>query len=121
MSKANWFNTRKGAFDLRTKVLTNESTYTVRVGGTSDNFIIDRVIEVVTTASGNNLTIIVPDGVYPGQELLIILKTLGHDETVTVTASTGDSCAMSAAGDFVSYEWIDSVVSGWQIVHGQKD
>jgi hypothetical protein len=121
MSSANFFNTMDKAFDLRTKVLTNKATYTVKVGSVSDNFVVDRVIEVVTTASGNNLVITVPNGEYPGQKLLIILKTLGDDETVTVTTTTGDDCAMSAAGDFVSLEWIDDTVSGWQIVHSQVD
>ena len=120
-SPFNFFNTEKRAFDLRTLVLTNESTYTVRVGAASNNFVVDRVIEVVTTADGNNLTLTVPNGEFPGQKLLIVLKTQGDDETVTVTTTTGDDCAMSAAGDFVSYEWIDSAVSGWQIVHSQVD
>jgi len=121
MSAFNHFNTLQRAFELRTKVLTNESTYTVKVGSTSNNFQVDRVIEVVTVADGNDLVITVPDGEYPGQQLLIVLKTLGDDETVTVTTTSGDDCAMSAAGDFVSMEWIDSAVSGWQIVHSQVD
>ena len=121
MSAFNYFNTREKAFDMRTLVLTNEATYTVKVGSTSDNFQVDRVIEVVTTTGGNNLVITVPDGEYPGQQLLMILKTLGHDETVTITTTTGDDEAMSAAGDFVSMEWIDSAVSGWQTVHKQAD
>ena len=121
MSSFNWFSTENKAFDLRTKVLTNEATYTIRVGSSSDNFVVDRVIEVVTTASGNNLVLTVPDGEYPGQCLLIVLKTLGDNETVTVTTTSGDDVAMSSAGDFVSMEWIDSAVSGWQTVHSQVD
>lgn len=121
MSAFNFFNTMDKAFDLRTKVLTNESAYTVKVGSVANNFVADRVIEVVTTADGNDLTITVPNGEYPGQQLLIVLKTLGDDETVTVTTTTGDDVAMSSAGDFVSYEWIDSSVSGWQTVHSQVD
>lgn len=121
MSAFNWFDTEKKAFDLRTKVLTNAATYTVKVGAVSDNFVVDRVIEVVTVKDGNDLVITVPDGEYPGQRLLIVLKTLGEDETVTVTTTTGDDVAMSAAGDFVSLEWIDSSVSGWQVVHSQVD
>lgn len=121
MSAFNWFDTRRKAFELRTKVLTNAATYSVKVGSVANNFVVDRVIEVVTTASGNNLVISLGDGVYPGQKLLIILKTLGHDETVTITANLGDSEGLSSAGDFVSYEWIDDTVSGWQVVHSQKD
>lgn len=120
MSKANHFSTRKGAFELRTKVLTNQSTYTVKVGSTSDMLIVDRVIEVVTITDGNNLVLTVPDGLYAGQKLLIILKTLGDNETVTVTTTTGDDVAFSSAGDFVGFEWIDAV-SGWQEIHSQKD
>lgn len=120
MSAGNYFVTEQRAYELRTKVLTNEATYTVKVGTAANSLVVDRVIEVVTTADGNDLVITVPDGQFPGQRLLIILKTLGDDETVTVTATTGDSVAMSAAGDFVSYEWIDAV-SGWQRVHDQVD
>lgn len=113
MSKGNYFSTEKGAFELRTKVLTNESTYTARVNAAAYmNGVVDRVIEVVTTEDGNDLTITVPNGVFPGQKLLIVLKTLGDDETVTITVTTGDSSAMSAAGDFISMEWVDSSVSG---------
>lgn len=121
MSAFNWFSTEKKAFDLRTKVLTNKSTYTTKTGSVSDNFIVDRVIEVVTEADGNNLVITVSDGAYAGQKLLIVLKTLGDNETVTITTTTGDDSALSAAGDFVSLEWIDGTVSGWQEIHSQKD
>lgn len=120
MSSANRLFERERAFEQYTKVLTNLATYTIKVGSVDNNFIADRVVEVVTTTDGNNLVITVPNGVYPGQCLLIVLKTLGHDETVTITATTGDSSAMSSAGDYVSLEWIDAV-SGWQTAHSQVD
>lgn len=104
----------------RTVTLTNKATYTVRVGTAANDFIADRVINVVTTADGNDLVITVPDAQFAGQRLLINLVTLGDNETVTVTCSTGDSVAMSAAGDYVSLEWTNTT-SGWQISHSEVD
>jgi len=111
MSKGNWFNTEHGAFDLRTKTLTNESTYTVRIGRVTDNFVVDRVVKIVTTADGNNLTLTIPDGLYPGQRLLIVWDTLGDDETVTIS-NTGDTFTFTDAHAYASIEWIDGT-SGW--------
>jgi hypothetical protein len=54
MSAFNWFNTEARAFDMRTKTLTTASgdiTYTAKTGRVEDNFIIDRVIVVTTTAT----------------------------------------------------------------------
>lgn len=118
MSVGNFFNTEERAVDLRTITLTNESTYTVKTGGTTYSFIIDRVINVVTTADGNDLTITVPDASYPSQRLLINLVTLGDDETVTITTTTGDDAVLDTAGDYISLEWTNST-SGWQSVHSE--
>lgn len=114
MSAGNWFATRKRAHDLRTKSITTSSTvttYTARVGGSAYNFIEDRVINVTTT-SGNSLTITVPNGVYAGQRLLINFVTEGSAETITVTTTTGSDYSLTAAGDYVSLEWVNAT-SGW--------
>ena len=119
MSAFNWFTTMDKAFDLRTKTVT-DGDYTVRVGAVSDNFVVDRVVKVTTTADDDDSTITVPDGQFSGQKLLVILTDVGDDETVTVTPSTGDSAALGDDGDYVSYEWIDST-TGWQTIHSQTD
>lgn len=114
MSAGNWFATRKRAHDLRTKSITTSSTvttYTARVGGSAYNFIEDRAINVTTT-SGNSLTITVPNGVYAGQRLLINFVTEGSTETITVTTTTGSDYSLTAAGDYVSLEWVNAT-SGW--------
>jgi len=119
MSKNNWFETRKGAFGLRTKTLTTATatvTYTAKVD--ADAFMnghVERVIEVVTT-SGNDMVITVPDGAYSGQLLLISFLTEGNDETVTVTTTTGTDYSLTAANDYCSLEWINANV-GWIASH----
>ena len=113
MSAGNYFNTRKQAYDLRTKTITNLSTYTVKVGSPSDNFVVDAVLKIVTTASGNDLTLTVPNGEYSGQRLLLIFDTQGDDETVTVSVTTGDTVTFDAADEWVELMWIDNSI-GWK-------
>lgn len=113
MSKANYFNTRREAYKLRTTTLTNESTYTARVGSSDDSFVVDAVIKIVTTTDGNDLTITVPNGQYSGQRLLLIFDTLGDDETVTVTVTKGDTVTFDAEDEWVELLWVDSSV-GWK-------
>jgi hypothetical protein len=115
MSAANFFNTEKRAVELRTVDLTTSSsltTYTAKTGRVTDNFVMDRVINVTTT-SGNSMTITVPDGVYPGQLLLVSFVTEGNVETVDVTTTTGDDATqMTDAGGYWLGIWTDSV-NGW--------
>ena len=118
MSAGNFFETKRRATDLRTVTLTNASTYTVRTGGTTYNFIEDAVINVITTASGNDLTITVPDGTYPGQRLIVNIVTEGDDEVTTITTTTGDDNTLDTEGDYAVYEWTNTT-SGWQKVHGE--
>lgn len=103
----------------RTVILTNKATYTVKVGTSANDLKADKVINVVTTADGNDLVITVPDGQYGGQRLLINLVTLGDNETVTITTTTGDDGALTAAGDYIALEWTNST-SGWQTSHSQQ-
>lgn len=114
MSAGNWFNTEGKAFNLRTVNWTaDEASYTARTGRAADNFLIDRVIRVTTTESGNDKTITVPDGTYYGQELLVILEVLGDDETVDVSTTTGDDATqMTGAGGYSILEWHGSTL-GW--------
>lgn len=94
-----------------------EITYTAKTGRDSDGFVIDRVIRVTTTAD-YALTITVPDGVYYGQELYVILETLGDDETVDVSTTTGDDATqMTAAGGYWLGKWAGSTI-GWQTISG---
>lgn len=87
-------------------------TYTAKTGRAADGFVIDRVIRVTTTAD-YALTITLPDGVYYGQTVLVIFETLGDDETVDVTASTGDSATtMTAAGGYYYAKWAGATI-GW--------
>jgi len=112
MSATNYFETRRKAFELRTIAVTAD--YTVRVGGASDGFVADRVLDVTTT-SGTNIAITLPDGVYEGQRVLINFTSEGNAETVTVTpdtAATTASYALTAEGDYCSLEWFNST-EGW--------
>lgn len=114
MSAFNWFQTEKQAFNLRTVNWTaDEASYTAKTGRTADNFVIDRVIRVTTTASGEDKTITVPDGVYYGQRLLVILEVLGDDETLDVSTTTGDDATqMTGAGGYSDLCWMGDTL-GW--------
>lgn len=115
MSAANWFTTEAKALDLRTKALATKSgviTYTARTGGTSDNFVFDRVIRVTTTATFN-MTITLPDGIAYGQKILVIFEVEGSSETVDVTSTTGDNATqMTTAGGYSELQWQGSTL-GW--------
>jgi hypothetical protein len=115
MSAFNWFNTEARAFDMRTKTLTTASgdiTYTAKTGRVEDNFIIDRVIVVTTTATFS-MTITLPDGVYYGQQCLVIFETEASAETVNVSTTTGDDATqMTAAGGYSNLMWMGSTL-GW--------
>jgi len=115
MAAHNWFNTEQRAFDMRTKTLTTadgDITYTAKTGRTDDNFIIDRVI-VVTTTSTYSMTITLPDGVYYGQQCLVIMEVEAGTETVDVTSTTGDDATqMTAAGGYSNLMWQGDTL-GW--------
>ena len=115
MSAFNWFNTRKRAFEQRTHAITTSATvttYTARVGSSNtNNFIVDRVINV-TTAASCNITITVPNGVYEGQRILINHTAEGSAETVTITTTTGGDYAFTDIGAYCSLEWVNST-AGW--------
>jgi hypothetical protein len=87
-------------------------TYTAKTGRAADDFVIDRVIRVTTTAD-YALTITLPDGVYYGQRCLVILETVGDDETLDVSTTTGDDATqMTAAGGYSDLVWMGSTL-GW--------
>ena len=115
MSAFNWFSTEAKALALRTKLLTTSSTtttYTAKVGRAADNFVFDRVIRV-NTDSESSMTITVPNGVAYGQELIVLMETLGGSATVDVTTDTGDDATqMTAAGGYWIGRWMGSTI-GW--------
>ena len=115
MSAGNFFETKRKAFDLRTVNLTTSSTvttYTAKVGGASDNFVVDRFIRVTTT-SGNSMTITLPDGKYYGQQFTVLFEVEANAETVDVSTTTGDDATqMTAAGGYSKLEWHGSTI-GW--------
>ena len=120
MSAFNHFDTRRKAFDLRTKYLatsTTNTTYTAKTGttvttGVSTDYTIDRVIRVDGTL-GSAMAITVPDGRHYGQRLLIILEVYAATSTVDATTDTGDnSTQMTAAGGYSDLMWMGSTL-GW--------
>ena len=120
MSANNYFETLRKAFDQRTVNLTTSSTvttYTARVGGASDNFVVDRVIRVTTT-SGNSMTITVPDGKFYGQKLLVIFEVEANAETVDVSTTTGDDATqMTGAGGYSELMWHGSTLGWAQVIN----
>ena len=116
MSSSNLFLTRKKAFTLRTKAV--NVAYTVKVGGSAYNHIKDRVITV--TDPVENFRITIPNGVYEGQQLLITFLSDANDKTVDAYKSTpGAGVDLTAAGDFVSLEWVNGTV-GWILLAYQS-
>lgn len=115
MSAGNWFETRRKAFKLRTKVLLSSvATYTARVGGASDDFIVDRVIRVDGT-SGTALVITLPDGKHYGQRILVTLDVWAATSTVDVDVDTTagtDSTQITGAGGYTILVWLGST-TGW--------
>jgi len=115
MSAGNYCETRRKAFLKRTVAVTWPTlTYTVKVGSASDDFIIDRVINVTIVDAYGTVTILVPDGIYPGQRLLInyVAEDAVCLDEVTVTTTTGADYSLGEIGDYCTLEWIDSG-TGW--------
>jgi len=115
MSKGNWFETRRGAYDLREKAVT--ATYTTRAGGSGDNFIEDRVITITDPAA--SFTLSVSDGTYEGQELLVALLSNTSTVTVTLAADTSSSATntdlagtVTTAGQYWMLMWVNAT-TGW--------
>jgi len=111
MSAFNWFNTEHRAFDLRTKVV--NAAYTVRVGTVANNFVVDRVINIVDPAADFTLT--VPNGLYPGQQLMINLVSNGNSKTVTIDGNAAQDSTMATAGQYQISEWTNST-TGWVVL-----
>lgn len=109
----NFFEVERKAFDLRTKSIASTaaaSTYTARVGGASDNFIVDRVI-VMDTSLGGTMTVTLPNGKYYGQRCLIILEVYAGNGAVTGTKGDNGS-GMTAAGGYSDMVWTGDTL-GW--------
>ena len=87
-------------------------TYTAKTGRDSDDFVIDRVIRVTTTAT-YSLTITLPNGVYYGQKLDVLFEVEASNETVDVSTTTGDNgTQLTGAGGYNRFEWFGSTI-GW--------
>ena len=114
-SAGNWFETARKAHNLRRVDLTTSSTvttYTAKTGRPADDFIFDRFI-TVTSSSGNNMTITVPDGVFYGQRLTVLFEVEANAETVDVSTTTGDDASqMTGAGGYSNLEWHGPTI-GW--------
>jgi len=108
MAVTNHFFAEIQAFDEVERAVS--ATYTTKVGSTSDNFIVDRVITVTDPA--DNFTITVTNGTVEGQRLLISFLNDSESKTVTVTCTTGSDYSLTAAGHYASLEWVGSS-SGW--------
>ena len=108
MSVTNLFETRRRAYQLRT-VTVLSGTYTARVGTTANDHIYDRVINGTAPC-----IILLPDGVYEGQRILITSINDHLTGTVAVTTTTGDGDAgLADVDEYISLEWVNST-SGWQ-------
>ena len=116
MSAFNFFDTEHKALTLRTVDLTTASgeiTYIAKTGRAADNFITDRVIRVTTTST-YDMTITLPDGVAPGQQVLVIFVAEGGTDTVDVSTTTGDdSTQLTAAGGWTIMQWSGNSTIGW--------
>ena len=115
-SAGNWFETRRKSHKLREKNITTSATvttYTVRTGGPTYDFIEDAIVNV-TTAESCDITITMPDGTYAGQIVIINFVTEASAETVTVTASTGSGgdSTMTSAGQYMVLMWTNAT-TGW--------
>jgi len=117
MSAGNYFETKRAAHSLRTVDITTSSTltsYTVRTGGTTYNFIQDRVINVTTTST-NDLALTVPNGTYAGQRLTVNYVAEGDNASVTFASITSDGGAtdLTAATGYTILEWTHASTGGW--------
>ena len=115
MSSGNYFETRRKAYDLRTKDI--NATYTTRAGGSGDTFIEDRVITITDPAA--SFTLSVSDGTYEGQELLIAFLSDASGVTVTLAADAASSATntdlagtVTTAGQYWMLMWVNATV-GW--------
>ncbi len=118
MSAGNEFEKRRRAFNERTVEITwPDLTYTVRVGSAADNFMVDRVVNATIVDAYGAMTVIVPDGLYSGQRLLVNYVAedavcLDYVSVEPVTAEHTASYELGEIGDYCTLEWIDSD-TGW--------
>ena len=114
-SAGNLYETERKASNLRTVDITTSATvgtYTVRLGGASDNFIMDRVINV-TTASTYDLAVTLGSGVYVGQRLTVNYVAEGDNASVTFTVGVGSATDLTAATGYTILEWTHASTGGW--------
>ena len=116
MSAENFLAKENFGISSRVKQLTTADgviTYTAKTGRAADDFVIDRVIRV-TSAADYALVITLPNGVYYGQQLLVVFEVLGDDETIKVDVDTGtDATDLDAAGEWTVMQYLGSTI-GWK-------
>lgn len=90
-------------------------TYTAKTGRAADDFTIDRILRVTTTST-YSLTVTLPNGVYYGQEFIVIFEVEGDNETVTINADNGDNgTTLNDAGGYDIFKWGGGTI-GWILV-----
>jgi hypothetical protein len=114
MSIGNFQVNRNRAYQLNKKTIS--ATYTVRVGASSDQFVMDNPI--VVDDPSDDFTITVPDAVEIGQTWMVVLESNTNSKTVTITTTTGDDNTLDTEGDFALYVWAGDT-SGWQQITGE--
>jgi len=118
MSAGNQFEKRRKAFLERTIAITWPTlTYTVRVGRASDDFMCDRVVNATIVDAYGSMAIVVPDGLYLGQRLLInyVAEDAVCLDWVSVEpakAAHTASYTLGEIGDYCTLEWAGSDI-GW--------
>lgn len=109
------------ALNLNAKAVAAD--YTVRVGGTADNFAVDNPVKTDATAAAT-FTVTVPDGVAIGQQLLLVCETAGADVEIAFDHHANSGSTPTAKFD-VADEFLLVVWTGteWATVtyHGCSD
>jgi len=117
MASENFLAKSDFGVNQRVKQLTTSTTvttYTAKTGRAADDFVIDRVIKVDGT-SGSAMTITLPNGVYYGQQCLVILEVYAATSTVNVNPTAGtNSTQLTNVGGWTLMQWTGSITNcGW--------
>ena len=98
MSVANWGTNEVRWLDLYKKTITE--SYTVIVG--ADHY---RDSIIICDDCAADATITLPDGIYIGQRVVILVKSDVNNKTVTVTPDNGTGSSLIVENDFVEELW----------------
>jgi len=111
MSIENFLFTEGRGYEAGTKTI--DAAYTVRVGTGANSFHIDRVVIVDDPAA--NLTVTVPDGLYVGQELLIVFESNSDSKILTIDGNAAQDSTMNDAGMYQISLWTGET-TGWVVL-----